>query len=122
MTKINRTMENALRRAVNEIMKDTYVELYASDLFTENNVVEWKINWKAIGSVDPESARKMAKDLNKAAKLADLLNEANYVFTLEKDERIEELLKKGNKEEAKRIVRNMTEAYKAALKIALAFA
>lgn len=120
--KLNRVKENALRRAVNEILKDTDVELYANDLFTENHVVKWEVNWKAIGNVDPESARKMAEDLNKAAKLADMLNEANYVFTFEKDEQIEELLKEGNEEEAKRIVNCTKAAYKAALKTTLAFA
>lgn len=93
-TVINKDRYNALNWAVNYFLLEKDVDLYENGSSFSSSKIHWDVNWKAIGNTTPSSARQFAEDLQKAANMAEALNEMNLSLVWEDDEDLNALAAK----------------------------
>lgn len=100
--KINKDRYNALRWAVAYALKDMDVNLYENGTDFGSGVLRWDVNWSALGDKTPAEAVKFAEDLNRAADMAEALNEMNLEMLWDDDEALNSLLTEDREEASRR--------------------
>ena len=99
--KINKDRYNALRWAVNHSLRDKDMNIYENNpCFDEK--LEWSVNWCALGNTSPAETVRFAEDLQKAAEMADALNEMMLEVVWEDDEALNKLIEEDMKEARRR--------------------
>lgn len=101
-TKINKDRYNALRWAVAYALKDMDVELYENGTVFGSGILRWDVNWCALGDKTPAEAVKFAEDLNRAADMAEALNEMNLEMVWDDDEALNALIAEDREEASHR--------------------
>lgn len=99
--KINKDRYNALRWAINYSLRDKDMDLYDSSSPFEEKL-EWSVNWCALGNTSPADTVRFAEDLQKAAEMADALNEMMLEVVWEDDEALNKLIEEDMKEARRR--------------------
>lgn len=89
----------ALRKVNNEYF-DGRIDIYDRVDF-ENYHVTFEINWAAIGSVNPEEAKKFAANILVATAIAEKLNSYDMVMVYEDSKYLKHLIESEGEEKAK---------------------
>ena len=100
--KINKDRYNALRDAVEYVLKDVSVDLYEHGTTFGKGEMRWEVNWSALGSTTPSEAVKFAENLKMAAGMAEALNEMHMEMIWEDDEALNALIAEDREEALRR--------------------
>lgn len=100
--KINKDRYNALRDAVEYVLKDVSVDLYEHGTTFGEGEMRWEVNWSALGSTTPSEAVKFAENLKMAAGMAEALNEMHLEMVWEDDEALNALIAEDREEALRR--------------------
>lgn len=114
--KLNRAMEIALERAISEELIDTNVSIYEKGMYGEDDkAVEFEISWKTLGSVSPEEAEIMARNIQNAVEIVNYLNAQQIYYTHEADGKVDEMLAQGDVEGANSYLESKRKLFRLAI-------
>lgn len=99
--KINKDRYNALRWAINYSLRDKDMDVCENNPCFDDKL-EWSVNWCALGNTSPAETVRFAEDLQKAAEMADALNEMRLEVVWEGDEALNKLIEENMKEARRR--------------------
>lgn len=102
--KVNKDRYKALKWAVTYALKDMNIDLYETGIAFGSEVMRWAVNWSALGDKTPAEAGKFAEDLNRAADMAEALNEMDLGMVWENDEGLNALLIEDMEEASRRLM------------------
>lgn len=69
---------NVFKSAFAEWGRDAHVSLYQQEHFGQDDILEYKVNWSALGDQTVEETYRFVQSLQLAAKIADEINSAQY--------------------------------------------
>lgn len=101
--KINKDRYNALRWAISYSLRDKDMSIYENNSCFDEKL-EWNVNWCALGNTSPAETVKFAEDLQKAAEMADALNEMMLEVTWDDDEALNALIAEDREEASHRFM------------------